>query len=218
MDGSLLCWKSDTIDVTLKNSNVDGLSFVQTGIPLEVSSTHSTTVKVVGKSSVQKIELKGSVPEKICLSDPNSSPESYKIIPEGCHGFVQTEYAFTPGQRLELRAVKHQHTWKINAPSAVSDLKVTRNGETFEIGTASSEVRIVQLSPGKYQISSMEEPDSSPEWQVFSYGFIFEPSSFRINTLPECSDDLLEVTAKQSHVIKGKFIPAIGTVTDLLKN
>jgi hypothetical protein len=201
--------------VELKNANVDNIQFTQTGLPLEIKSSHATSVKISGKTPAanQVLQLVAGVSQKICLSDPNSPPESYKIIPEGCHNFEQKEYSFRPGERMELVAKRHSHSWIINAPSEIPDLKVTRNGESFGI----EDVNVVKEvkgkrkdDPWKYEVTTLEEPGHVGQWQVFSYGFIFEPTTFTIEAESDCRQNLIQVLAKKSHVLKGKFSPPLG--------
>lgn len=195
------------------------MQFVQTGVPLEIQSSHTTLIKITGQTATatKMLKLEGGVAQKICLTDPNSPPESYKITPEGCHEFKNKVYSFTPGKKLELEAKKHQHSWNIIAPSKIQDLKVTKNGLSFLMEEAQKNLEagikiLEKVTSGgvTYEIQSMEEPSQTVKWQVFSYGFIFEPSAFSIDTLNECRENLLKVVAKQSHVIKGKLMPPLG--------
>jgi hypothetical protein len=225
IDGEKFCWKDETIDnVRLKNANVENIGFIQTGVPLEIRSSHRTDVEVTGKTKAasKKLNLEANKIEKICLTDPESPPESYQIVPVGCHEFEKSSYPLKIGQRIELVAIKHRHSWNILSPYEITDLKLTRNGESFTIDQVlnkrDSIVRVTKSVEGKdkpvnYEISSMEEPGSTVEWQAFSYGFIFEPNSFTIDSLNECHDKLLQVVAKQSHVIKGKFTPPLGKIS-----
>lgn len=180
-----------------------------------MESSHSTQVSITGKTPAasQVVQLQGGVVLKVCLSDPNSPPDSYRILPQGCHTFEKAVYGFTPGTRLNLLAASHAHSWSIVAPSKIADLKVSRNGESYT-GGGTSTVKIeekVEGSSVRYTISSQEQPGRTIEWNVFSYGFIFEPNSFSIDARNDCGANILEVVAKQSHVIKGKLTPSLGT-------
>jgi len=224
--GEKFCWNKEFIDnVQLKNANVENLSFIQTGVPLEIESTHSTTVEISGKSkaSNKQLKLEANKVEKICLTDPDSPPESYQIVPVGCTEFDRTSYPLKIGQRIQLVARKHRHSWNILSSKEILDLKITRNGESYTIDeVANNKEKHFQISKsveGKdkiinYEIASLEEPGSTVEWQAFSYGFIFEPNTFTIDALNSCQDNLFQVVAKQSHVIKGKFVPPLGTLID----
>ncbi|CAL8114222.1 unnamed protein product [Orchesella dallaii] len=217
--GEKFCWKEENIDnVQLKNSDVENIVFTQTGVPLVIESTHKTKVHVVGKNkaSAQDLDLERNVAKRICLSDSASPSESYTITPTGCHEFEKAVYPFTVGKVISLVAKRHQYSWKILSSGKITDLKLTRNGQSFTMDQLQkSDVGIsIAENPRdggvvEYEVMFMDAAKVRVDWQVFSYGYIFEPNDFTIETSDDCQREMTRVIAKKSHVIKGKLSPAV---------
>lgn len=218
--GERFCWKQETVEnVQLKNSDVENIAFIQTGIPMEIESSHETKVDVIGKSGavVKQLTVKRNQAEKICLGEPATAPDSYTVKPSGCHEFEKTTYPFTVGTKINLVAKRHQYSWKILSPGKISDLKLTRNGDSFLVedlkkSDAENKVKetVKDTNNVEYEVTFFEAAKVPIEWQVFSYGFIFEPSEFRIDTADDCKSGITRVIAKKSHVIKGTLVPPVG--------
>lgn len=220
--GEKFCWKDEVIEnIQLKNSDVENIAFVQTGIPLEIESTHSTKVDVIGKNNtlVKQMTLKKNQPEKICLSDPTTSPDSYTVKPSGCHEFALPIYPFTVGTKINLVAKRHQYSFKIISPGNIPDLKLIKNDKSYlidELKNADVGIQVKEnAKDGKvfeYEVSFMEAAKVPVYWEVFSFEYIFEPNQFKIDTGDDCQQGLARVVAQKSHVIRGKLTPPKGTL------
>lgn len=219
--GEKFCWKDEVIEnIHLKSANVENIVFTQTGIPLEIESTHDTKVEIVGKNKamMQQLDLKRNVAKKICLSDPDSPPDSYTIKPDpsGCHEFEKNVYPFVLGKKVQMVAKRHKYSWKIVSSGKITDLKLTKNGQSFtldDLQKTDTGIKVTETKEGNgitYDISFFEIPKTIVDWQIFSYGYIFEPNDFTIDTTSDCKFGITRVVAKKSHVIKGKLTPPIG--------
>jgi hypothetical protein len=203
------CWKSNTLDVKLKSSNIENLEFQQTGFSLTISSTHDTEVKLSTsqKKLIEKFHIKRSQPKSLCLKEAS---DAFLIEPIGCHVFEQNVYTFKPGKDgqnlIELIARAHEYSGVIETNARVTDLQVKRNGELLDSTLTVTETKGMFL----HEVKFTSEAGKGTTLQFFSYGFIFEPNVYNFETGTDCEYNIFRITGQKSHVIKGTLTPALG--------
>ncbi|CAG7829680.1 unnamed protein product [Allacma fusca] len=208
VESNKYCWENDgTLDVTLKDTNIENLSINQQGFRLVVVSSHDTRLKIAPSGEELGLKARGNV--NLCLKSANL----HTLTPTSCHIFEKSEYQIKPGQvtELELKAVKHLISGSVISKEKIDDLKVKVNGDFLNEGKV-IEGKKTSASEFEYKVEFGEAPDKVLTVKFSSVGFSFEPPEIMMTTLEACQPNSFQARALKAHIIKGKLIPALEDV------
>lgn len=215
------CWDKDDIAITVKDSNIANPIFIQKGVYLQISLSHSTDL-VIQSPTGKKIKIaKSSIGPERTVRQCVPEQGTYQIITQGCHKFTDNEqdmFLFDTqtmaGQIMTLTATQHLVSAKIKSVSKISDLfvkiSVQSLSDQYEKNVALSEVQ----KDGEYwySLSFFEKPMVDIRLEPVSSQLLFKPAFYEFKLKDLCYEDVITFNGRFGLFIKGQITPPVEDV------
>ncbi|KAH9388587.1 Nodal modulator [Tyrophagus putrescentiae] len=216
------CWSKDDISITIKDANIANSAFVQKGVYLQVSLSHSTDL-VIQSPSGKKIKIaKSSIGVERIVRECVPEQGTYQIITQGCHKFSDNEqdmFLFDTvsmaGQIMTLTATQHLVSAKIKSVSNLSDLYVKifvqSLTDQYEKSVALTEVQ--KEGEYWYSLSFYERPMVDIRLEPVSAQLLFKPAFYEFKLKDQCYEDVVTFNGRFGLFVNGQITPPIKDVT-----
>ena len=211
------CWESVTQQVNIENEDISGVTFVQTGYQLTVSSSHDVRLHYrlantpVGSGGVFNLN-KGVA--TVCLP----APGKYLFSMESCHDFGLKEIKWNTEKPslVSLSAIQHLITGHVVSSEKESDIKVKIYSKSKD-----NELVLGPLSPVfteydnsyhyqfKYWATASDELTATPQ----ASDLLFTPTREKFMVLNDCMNDAVKFEGKKGLFIRGGITPPLPGVS-----
>jgi len=229
------CWKEKSgVEFDVLDKDVTSPQFTQTGYLLSCSLSHDITLNFAHETqetNVGSFNLTKGV-NKFCLAQPGL----YKLAPESCHMFEQSEYKYDTANPtiLTMTAAKHKLEGVIVTQTRQNDIMVTiKSSVEGEAPIVVGPLADDQPPSSKSKSKSAKEKKTQAEASgTFTYRFTYwarsgeklevTPSSSELLFYPsvaeatvqgdKCPGEILNFEGRQGVFIEGSVQPALSGV------
>lgn len=231
------CWKNKSLEVEIKDSDVDNLKFIQTGYVLKCSLSHNISLRFAleGRSEVVgSFNLTKGV-NIFCLNEPGV----YTLTPKSCHRFEQDSYKYntsTPAL-LSFTATEHLLSIIVRASQPTNDLKIrirrikanteeilepmynTEKKKKHHVNDSENQAGAKEDNENQnlYELSYWAKKDEQLEVTPVSSKLLFYPPVKTVTVKDDCPGGVAKFDGQVGVFIDGQIDPPLENVRVVIK-
>jgi len=208
------CWDPSSVEVEVKNDNVEDVKFSHSGYYLKTSVSHDITLNFTldnSNETARSLELQKGT-NQFCLKKPGT----YSLTPISCYKFEKDIYPYNTAEpkSLDLNVQSYKLIIGVHTTKVVDDLLLLIRSKSTGIEEHITAAVVLQENPSEVYYEALYWGRLNGEFTVtpVSKEILFYPDKLAVTVQENCPGAVAKFEGREGKFIEGSVLPALSSV------